>query len=133
MPDDEDDRAAVSAANAAFYEAFEARDIDGMSDVWEHSDRVLCTHPGWRTLRGWGAVSASWYALFQNGQSLQFILTEEHVDVEGDVAWVAVDENLIGGGVGGTIAAMNLFVRDRTDAWRMVAHHGAPVADQPEQ
>ena len=130
MPDEDDDRVAVAAANRAFYEAFEARDIDGMSDVWEHSDRVLCTHPGWRTLRGWGAVSASWYALFQNGQNLQFILTEEQVDVAGDVAWVSVDENLIGGGVGGTVAAMNLFVREDT-GWRMVAHHGAPVADQP--
>ncbi|MDQ4098748.1 MAG: DUF4440 domain-containing protein, partial [Actinomycetota bacterium] len=24
-----------------------------MSRVWEHSERVVCTHPGWATLRGW--------------------------------------------------------------------------------
>ena len=41
----------VKAANAAFYEAFEARDMDAMSEVWEHSDRVVCTHPGWQALR----------------------------------------------------------------------------------
>ena len=36
-----------------------------------------CTHPGWATLRGWAAVSASWFALFTNGQQLQFIVTAE--------------------------------------------------------
>jgi ketosteroid isomerase-like protein len=98
--------------------------------VWEHSDRVACTHPGWRTLHGWGAVSGSWFALFQNGQNLQFILTEERVEIAGDLAWVTVDENLLGGGAGGTVAAVNVFVRER-DRWRMVVHHGSPVADQP--
>jgi ketosteroid isomerase-like protein len=124
------DREAVLAANQAFYDAFEARDLDAMSQLWEHSDRVACTHPGWRTLRGWGAVSGSWFALFQNDQNLQFILTAEQVEVAGDTAWVTVDENLIGGGVSGTIAALNVFVR-RGTGWHMVVHHGAPVADQP--
>ena len=43
MPADDD----VLAANRAFYAAFEARDIDALSDVWEHSDRSTCVHPGW--------------------------------------------------------------------------------------
>jgi ketosteroid isomerase-like protein len=128
--DPDADRRDVLTANRAFYEAFEARDLDAMSQVWEHSERVACTHPGWRTLRGWGAVTGSWFALFQNGQNLQFILTEEQVEVTGDTAWVTVDENLIGGGVSGTIAAVNVFVR-HDSRWRMVVHHGAPVADQP--
>src|SRR4051794_15979367 len=37
---------AVLAANSAYYEAFEMCDMDAMSDVWEHSDRATCTHPG---------------------------------------------------------------------------------------
>jgi hypothetical protein len=37
---------AVIAANRAFYEAFEERDIDAMSDLWEHGDDVVCTRPG---------------------------------------------------------------------------------------
>jgi hypothetical protein len=98
-----------------------------MSEVWEHSDRVVCTHPGWTRLRGWNEVAASWFALFQGSGQLQFILTNEHADVQGDTAWVSLDENLLGDQVGGTVAALNLFVRDG-DTWRMIAHHGSTVA-----
>jgi ketosteroid isomerase-like protein len=116
----------LSRRNQAFYEAFEARDLDAMSDIWEHSDRVSCTHPGWSVLRGWGAVAASWLAMFQGPQQIQFILTDEHVEVDGDLAWVTVDENIIGDQTGSTVSALNVFVR--TDgAWRLVAHHGSPV------
>ena len=101
-----------------------------MSDVWEHSDRTVCTHPGWAMLRGWGAISASWFALFGNDESLQFILTNERVEVAGDTAWVTVDENILGGRGGGTVAALNVFVRT-SDTWRMVVHHAGPVAAQP--
>jgi ketosteroid isomerase-like protein len=119
----------VLEVNRAFYAAFEARDMDAMSDVWEHSDRTLCTHPGWSTLRGWGAISGSWFALFQSAQQLQFVLTQEQVEVAGDMAWVAVDENLLGDQGGATVAALNLFSRHPNDgSWRMVAHHGSPVS-----
>ena len=126
MADAED---AVQQVNHAFYAAFEARDMDAMSDVWEHSDRVACTHPGWPTLRGWGSVSGSWFALFQGPQHLQFVLTQEHVEVAGDTAWVTVDENLLGDQGGATVAAVNVFTRDPDDGgWRMVVHHGSPVS-----
>ncbi|MGH9188385.1 MAG: nuclear transport factor 2 family protein [Acidimicrobiales bacterium] len=121
------DLEAVIAANRAFYDAFEARDMDAMSEVWEHSDRVVCTHPGWPTLRGWGAVAGSWFALFGGPQQVQFILTNLRAEIEGDAAWVTVDENLLGGPSGVTAAALNLFVRE-ADAWRMVAHHASGVA-----
>ncbi len=129
-----DDLDAVRAANAAFYNAFEGRDLDGMSAVWEHTDRILCTHPGWATLRGWSKVSASFFALFQNAQQLQFILTNEQAQVVGDAAWVSVDENILGVDGATTVAALNLFARNPDGEWRMVAHHGSPVtasADAP--
>lgn len=122
------DTAAVVAANRSFYDAFEARDLDAMSDLWEHSDRVSCSHPGWGVLRGWNQVAASWMALFQGPQRLQFILTDEHVALEGDVAWVTVDENLLGDDPGSTISSMNVFVRVPGAGWRLVAHHGSAVA-----
>jgi ketosteroid isomerase-like protein len=116
----------VLAANQAFYDAFEARDLDRMSDVWEHSDRAVCTHPGWSTLRGWGAIVSSFATLFHSPQTLQFLLTDAVASIDGDTAWVTVDENLLGDQGGTTVAALNLFARDG-GRWRMVVHHGSPV------
>ncbi len=130
-PDPEADEAAVLAANRAFYEAFEARDIDAMSDLWAHDDRVVCVHPGWTQLRGWGSVAASWAALFGGPQHLQFIVTDEHVVLAGDVAWVSCDENLLAGDGSAAIASLNVFARDDDGTWRMLVHHGAPVMSGP--
>lgn len=122
----------LRAANQAFYDAFEARDMDAMSNLWEHSDRALCTHPGWTTLRGWGQVAASFFALFQNRDAIQFILTNEKLAVHGEVGWVSVDENILGEQSGSTVAALNLFVHDGAE-WRMVTHHGSVVIPTPSQ
>jgi ketosteroid isomerase-like protein len=123
---------AVLAANHCFYDAFERRDLDAMSDLWDRSDRSTCTHPGWATLRGWGRIASSFFALFQGPQSLQFLLTEEQAHVLGDVAWVSVDENLLGAEGGATVAALNVFVRDGEGRWRMVCHHGSVVNSHRE-
>ena len=122
----------VRAANAAFYNAFENRDLDAMSRLWEHTDRVVCTHPGWATLRGWPRVSASFFALFQNAEHLQFILTNERADVVGDVAWVSLDENILESEGATTVAALNVFTRHPDGRWRVVAHHGSPVTASAE-
>jgi ketosteroid isomerase-like protein len=129
----------VRAANAAFYAAFEARDLDAMADVWERSERASVTHPGWPRLSGWGRVAGSWDAIFRHTPYIQFVLTDERIDVVGDTAWVSLDENILqsagapegdpgGEGLlaGARVAATNVFVRDGQD-WRMVVHHGSPV------
>jgi ketosteroid isomerase-like protein len=124
---------AVLAANRRFYQAFEAGDMDAMSDLWEHSDRSTCTHPGWTTLRGWGKIAASFFALFQS-QQLQFLLTEEQANVVGDMAWVTVDENLLGDQGGSTVSAVNVLVRNPdTGDWRLVCHHGSVVGGSVAQ
>jgi ketosteroid isomerase-like protein len=124
----------VLAANRRYYEAFEAKDLDAMSDLWERSDRALCTHPGWATLEGWGAVAASYFALFQNGQQIQFVLTREKAVVSGQTAWVSLDENLLGDQGGVTVATINVFVHAPDhDGWRMVCHHGSVVQASPHQ
>jgi ketosteroid isomerase-like protein len=130
-----DELEGVLGANRTFYDAFEARDLDAMSQLWEHSDRATCTHPGWSTLRGWARVAASFFTLFQNGQRLQFILTDVHAHLDGDVAWVSLDENVLDV-EGFSTAAMNLFTRGADGEWHMVAHHAslitAPTAFEGE-
>ena len=46
-------------------------------------------------------------------------------------AWVSVDENILSDEVGGTVAALNLFVLDAGE-WRLVVHHGSSVVDRQE-
>jgi ketosteroid isomerase-like protein len=121
-------------ANARFYAALEACDLDLMSAVWEHSDRVVVTHPGWPMLRGWARVLGSWDAIFRNTRFIQFVLTDEHVVVSGGTAWVTLDEHILQGVDGGADAplsgahatATNVFVHD-DGRWLMVLHHSSPV------
>ena len=129
------DALAVAGANAAFYAAFEARDLDAMAEVWERSTRATCTHPGWPTLHGWVQVLGSWEAIFRNTPWIQFVLTDEVVEVEGDTAWVTITENILQGESvhASSAAALNLFVRrPGGDGWRMVVHHGSPLASPAE-
>lgn len=116
----------VRAANQRFYDAHEARDMQAMSEIWEHSDRAICVHPGWPILRGWDAVGDSWARILGGPGRNQFILTNESITVAGDTAWVTLDENLVSGDAAGTVAATNIYAR-HGDAWLLVVHHGSPV------
>lgn len=116
----------VLAVNDAFYAAHEARDLDAMSTVWDHADRVVCVHPGWPILRGWPAVEESWRHIFAGAGRNQFILTNQSLDVGDELAWVTLEENLVDRGETHAIAATNVFARS-ADGWRLVAHHGSPV------
>lgn len=123
--------AAVLAANAAFYAAFEAGDLDGIEAVWERTERAVCTHPGWGTLRGWEAVRSSFAAILSDGPPGQFIVTAQEVDVHDDLALVTCDENLWGPRSVSTVAALNVLRRDRLDErWRLLAHHASGVVGQ---
>ena len=109
-----------------------------MADVWEHSDRIVVTHPGWPMLRGWARVAGSWDAIFRNTGYIQFVLTDELVTVVGDTAWVTLDENILQAGEaddlsGSKATSINVFVRGHDsdaddDNWKMVVHHASPVA-----
>lgn len=121
-------------ANRAFYAAFEARDLEAMGEVWERSDRATVTHPGWPTLTTWDQVAESWRRIFEHTPYIQFFLTEERVEVTGDVAWVTLYENILQevarpgrSALGDSrVAAINVFAR-QDGPWRMVVHHASPV------
>ena len=117
----------VLAVNQAFYDAHERRDVEAMALVWEHSARAVCIHPGWPILRTWPLIAESWRRIFAGPGRNQFILTNEAVAVDGDMAWVTLEENLVDVGGTGTVAATNVFARSADGAWRLVVHHGSPV------
>lgn len=116
----------VRAANQAFYDAHEQRDMAAMREVWEHTDRVVCVHPGWPILRTWRVVEESWRRILEGPGRNQFIVTNDIVAVHGDLAWVTLDENLVQGASTGTVAATNVFAKS-DDGWKLILHHGSPV------
>ncbi|HVF05639.1 MAG TPA: nuclear transport factor 2 family protein [Frankiaceae bacterium] len=125
-----DDRAAVEAANAEFYAAFEASDLARMRNVWMDDDSASCVHPGWRQLRGTSRIMRSWALIFANTPYVQFFLTDVDVTVFGDVAVVRCVEGIMTSVADAegdaSVAATNVFVRhDR--GWRLWLHHGSPM------
>jgi hypothetical protein len=121
VPDD------VLAANQAFYDAHEQRSIEQMREVWEHSERAVCVHPGWPILRTWPLIEESWRRIFAGPSRNQFILTNEAVSIDGDLAWVTLEENLVDAASTGAIAATNVYVRSG-GRWQLTLHHGSPIA-----
>ena len=118
--------AAVVAANDAFYSAFEAGDLESLLAVWEHGPDVVCTHPGWPALHGWDAVKSSFERMGMGPGTQQFLLTEVKVHIAGDLAWLSLDENLLGER-SSTVTSINIFRRQSDGRWLMIAHHGSPV------
>jgi ketosteroid isomerase-like protein len=128
---------AVTAANTALYDAFEAGDIDLMGAIWLEGDEVVCVHPGSPPVHGRGSVLRSWSMIMANTTYIQFVLTDVQVRVTGDVAVVTCGENILTGVpgtatdpalgfAGGRAFATNVFRRTPT-GWRLLVHHASPV------
>ena len=125
---------AVTEANAELYAAFEAGDVDRMEAVWDDTDDVRCVHPGWPMLRGRSRVLRSWSVIMANTNYIQFFLTGVEAHVDGDLAVVTCEENILTGvaepdgslSESATVVTTNIF-RRRGDRWRLWAHHGSPV------
>jgi hypothetical protein len=126
------DQAGLVAANSAFYESFEALDLDVMDALWEHDEAVFCVHPGSPVIIGWGPVRRSWAAIFASTDYLQFIVTDVVARVDGVAGWVTCTENILAGAGrqdelgSGLAVATNIFRHDG-HRWRMTGHHASPV------
>jgi ketosteroid isomerase-like protein len=124
----------VTAANEAFYRAFESLNIKEMEKVWARDRSIQCGHPGWRILRGWEAVMESWRRIFENTSEIRFSLVEVTVHVRGGVALVTLYESLISSAgsqkVSATVLTTNVFEKS-ADGWRMILHHGSSVLQEP--
>jgi ketosteroid isomerase-like protein len=130
------DREAVLEANRAFYRAFESLDVEKMAEVWLKQPHIVCIHPGWPKLSGWGPVMASWERIFDNTFEMKFELGEIEAMISGDLAVVVVQENLAQSGYDGPtkaqVLATNVF--ERADGrWWLVIHHGSPVMEQQQE
>lgn len=129
------DEAAVEAANAEFYAAFEAADLARMRNVWLDDDSASCVHPGWRVLHGTSRIMRSWAVIFANTPYIQFFLTDVDVKVFGEVAVVRCVEGILTSLADAegdaSVAATNVFVR-ADEGWRLWVHHGSPVVQHAD-
>jgi ketosteroid isomerase-like protein len=125
---------AVTALNAEFYAAFEAGDVDRMEAVWDQADDVRCVHPGWPMLTGRSRVLRSWSVIMANTSYIQFFLTGVETHIDGDLAVVSCEENILTAvadpdgtlSESATVVATNIF-RRRPEGWKLWVHHGSPV------
>jgi ketosteroid isomerase-like protein len=121
----------VLAANRAFYDAFEALDMERMEACWASRDDVACLHPGGPWQRGWAEVRDGWEAILANTGYIEFEIAGAAVALVDPVAWVTLTERITSAGAGGApavaeVAATNLFVLDGS-GWRIALHHASPV------
>ena len=61
--------------------------------VWLKEPNIVCIHPGWAKLSGWGPVMESWARIFDNTFEMKFELDDIEVIISGDIAVAVVEEN----------------------------------------
>jgi ketosteroid isomerase-like protein len=129
------ERDLVIEANRAFYRAFESLDLEQMERVWLRDPKIVCIHPGWRMLNGWGPIMTSWERIFDSVFEMKFEVSEAEVIVSSDLAVVVTEENLTQRGYDGAsrsqVLATNVYELVG-QKWWLVLHHGSPVIQPPD-
>ncbi len=115
---------AVLAANQAFYDAFNARDLAAMEALWSRRSPVACIHPGWAPLTGHRQVMQAFGAILANEATPEIACLSPEALLWGEVALVVCVERL----GEAALAASNLF-RLEEGVWRMVHHQAGPAAE----
>ena len=118
----EADVEAVLAANRAFYEAFNARDLAAMAALWSRNVEATCIHPHRAMLVGREDVLRSWRAILGHPEQPKIVFAAERPRIVGDIGVVTGREVV----AAVPIAATNIYVREDGE-WRMIHHHGSPV------
>ncbi len=115
-------------AAAAFYRAFERRDLDDMMAVWSTAPDTVCIHPMGHRLDGYDAIRETWKQIFGNAPAMHFHNTRERFIVNRDIAIQTLQEIIYVEGQTGSpsgVLATNIF-RCEAGEWRMIMHHASP-------
>ena len=124
--------ATPQAAEAAFYDAFNRRDLVAMMEVWADDDRVVCIHPGAERLEGRAQIEHSWQQVFAAESQLRFELSDEQYTQDALLSIHVVRENVsIDGEYRGIVLATNIY-QLMEGSWHMILHHASaePLADE---
>jgi len=116
-------------AALAFYQAYEAKDLEAMMAAWAEDEDIVCVHPGGPRLVGYDAVRAGWEQLFSGETKLSFRLDEIVViETVGLAMQSAIEHVTVGSDPKprGAAIATNVFLRTPS-GWRVVVHHSSPA------
>lgn len=117
------------SAEASFYAAFEARDLEAMMAVWDPSDNIACIHPMAAPLNGRGPVTAGWQSIFEAAEQFQIQVEIAHQIHDATQVIHVVREYLVIGQdtePRQPILATNIY-RKTDDGWHLVLHHASPL------
>ncbi len=115
-------------AELAFYQAFEASDLQAMMAVWDDAADILCVHPMGPALRGRSGVADSWREIFIGGAAMRFSLEMIQIYTQENLAIHIINEHIeiASGNPVAPMVATNIF-RLTAHGWRMLTHHASPA------
>ena len=111
----------------AFYEALEAADVEGVTELWMDDEDVVCVHPNGPRLLGTAAVRASWAAILSNGPLHVRGTMRKSLDTPTVAVHNVIEEVLVGQGKTQqvvSVVATNAYVKTSA-GWKMVLHHAS--------
>lgn len=120
----------VLAANAAFYRAFEKKDIEAMSTICSQGTGCTCIHPGRSALRGWKEIELSWRQIFRNTKYMEIETEIISVEVRSTIAYVVLIEKVLQVSGGRRLQAQSIATNVFecfANSWYLVHHHGSPL------
>lgn len=110
-------------ANEAFYDAFAARDIEAMDELWARAVPVACIHPGWPALHGREDVMSSWRSILLGGSAPEIVCVQAQPALLGASGVVTCVERI----GADALVATNVFTLE-DGIWQLVHHQAGPIA-----
>jgi ketosteroid isomerase-like protein len=121
------DKETILAANANYYDAFEASDFAAMSGIWADDD-ISCIHPGWPVLVGRGAVIESYRNILSHPNQERIVHRHDTPMISGGEGRVFCVEF-----VGGMALAVTNWFRKIDGSWKMLHHQASPINPTVEE
>jgi len=125
-----DENQAILAANQGFYRAFEKRDIAALDGILSKGIGTVCIHPGRAAIRGFDNIRNSWDLIFKNTDYIEIDLDVITTEINGDIGYVILVENLMqvtgGRRIKAQSMATNIFEKMGGN-WYLIHHHGSPL------
>lgn len=121
-------------AENAFYDAFQASDLEAMMSVWADQEFIECIHPISDRDRGRTAVEESWRRIFDGGLKVVLELSGIHRTQDALLAIHVVYEHFRTPEEDQQhppVVATNIY-QLIGGSWHMILHHASPTsADEP--